>query len=325
MVWIEFVICASLLTYFAYNLCKEGIIISEKTHIEEGVIGMFFLALATSFPEVATGATAVFSLGRIGLGYGDLVGSIAVNLMVLFALDYAQGKGRILFKVSRLNRLTGVFTLVVVLIVLSGAMLRLSGAPLPAFKGVGIESLIIPLIYFAYLNILRKKEPLKHIELYPPGDESFFKIWSKFAFFLISVMLLGIWMARTGEKIVVETGLSQGFTGSLLLGFATSLPEIIVSFSALRASSVDMAVGNILGSNLFDISVVPLLDVLSRRPILGMLTRSEVFVTLLALALSLITVYGLYAKRDSLRKISWDTLLIFVVGFSGFVLLYFVR
>ena len=47
MIWIEFFICGALLTFFAYNLCKEGVILSEKTNMEKGLIGMFFLAIAT--------------------------------------------------------------------------------------------------------------------------------------------------------------------------------------------------------------------------------------------------------------------------------------
>ena len=71
MVWIEFIICSSLMVFFAYRLCREGVVLSEKTRLEEGLIGMFFLALATSFPEGATGATAVYFLGKTGLGYGE--------------------------------------------------------------------------------------------------------------------------------------------------------------------------------------------------------------------------------------------------------------
>ena len=325
MIWLEFLFCAALLTYFAYNLCKEGAIVAEKAHIAEGVIGMFFLAVATSFPEIATGATAVFSLGRIGLGYGDLMGSVMVNLMILLALDYYQGRGRILLRVSQLNRLAGSFALISVSVVLAAAILRSSGIPVPAFKRIGIESVLIPCIYFLYLGIIRGKGYQKREGIYHPGGESFWGIWARFALFLVIVMVLGMWMARIGDKIVLVTGLSQTFTGTLLLGFATSLPEIIVCFAALKAGSIDMAVGNILGSNLFDICIVPFLDVLTKKPILGMLTAGSLTATGLALALSAITVLGLSLKRDTMRRLSWDTPLIFAIGLTGFVLLYFVR
>ncbi|MDP8299226.1 MAG: hypothetical protein P9L88_04920 [Candidatus Tantalella remota] len=325
MVWIEFAVCGALLTVFAYNLCKEGVILSEKTHLEEGVIGMFFLAAATSFPEIATGATAVFSLDMIGLGYGDLAGSIIVNLMILFALDVYCGRGRILLKVSRLNRLTGIFVLVAASVVLSAALLRTLGISLSVIGMVGVESIVLVGVYFAYLKVISRKGPPKHKEIHGGVNEPFWRIWSKFILLLVIVMFLGMWMAKIGEKIVLSTTLSQTFTGTLLLGFATSLPEIIVSFAAIRASSVDMAVGNILGSNLFDICVVALLDILTKVPILGALTSGQVLSTVVVLVLSGIAVAGLFSRRDNNRRVSWDTSLIFAVGLAGFVILYFIK
>lgn len=323
MIWLEFLSCSALLTFFAYNLCKEGVILSEKTHLEEGVIGMLFLAVATSFPEIVVGATSVFSLGRIGLGYGDLVGSVIVNFMLLFALDYFEGKGRMLTKVSGLNRLTGYFVLGIAAVILLVSLFHFYGSGFPSFKFIGLESVFLVIAYIAYLRIAHKRGT-KQEEVYKIPDEPLWKIWGKFALLLVAVMLLGVWMARIGEQIVVQTGISQTFTGALLLGVATSLPEIIVSFTALKAGSVDMAVGNILGSNLFDLCAVGILDGFTEKPILGMLTAGEIFTTVVAFAIAIIVVISFLHKRDTHRKVSWDTILIFAVGFIGFVLLYFI-
>jgi cation:H+ antiporter len=134
-----------------------------------------------------------------------------------------------------------------------------------------------------------------------------------------------MWLARTGERIVNTTDLTETFTGALFLGVATSFPEMIVSFAALRAGSINMAVGNILGSNLFDIFIIPLLDALSKRPILGLMTAGQIMVTAVVILISAVAVLGLFCKRDTSRKVSWDTVLIFAIGFFGFMLLYFVK
>lgn len=298
--------------------------ISAKTNISEGVIGMFFLAVATSFPEIVTSATAVFSFGRIGLGYSDIMGSVIVNLMILFVLDVLHKKGRILTEASHLTRLTGFFVPVVTGILLAGAVMRMSGIELDLGKRMGLESILVIASYLFYLNMVRRSNDVKKPVDRPDGG-SFYKIWAKFAFFLFIVMLLGIWMAKIGDDMMVKTGLSQTFAGALMLGVATSLPEIIVSFAAFRASSIDMAVGNVLGSNLFDVCIVPVLDGLSPGPIMGLLTPGQIIATVLALVLSLIAVAGLLVKRARKGRISWDTALIFIVGFSGFVILYFVK
>ena len=325
MVWIEFLICGALLTFFAYNLCKEGVILSEKTHMEEGIIGMLFLAVATSFPEIVVGVTSVSSLGRIGLGYGDLVGSVIVNFMILIWLDYFYGKGRILKRISGLNRMTVLFVLAASGVIFAAAALRTSGITLPVVKKVGAESIIVILIYLAYLKMVHKTGTGEKREVYHVPDEPFWKIWAKFVGFLVVVMLLGVWMARIGEKIVIETALSQTFTGTLILGVATSLPEIIVTFAALKAASIDMAVGNILGSNLFDLCVVPLLDAFTDRPILGELTLGQLTATGIALVISVIAAASLLVKKESKMRVSWDTGTIFAVGLIGFVILYFVK
>ncbi|MFQ5952057.1 MAG: sodium:calcium antiporter [Candidatus Omnitrophota bacterium] len=324
MVWIEFVICSSLMIFFAYHLCREGIILSKKTRLEEGLIGMFFLALATSFPEVATGSSAVFFLGNIGLGYGDIIGSIIVNSMILLFLDFFQGRGRILFRASRISRLTGIFAVVLLSAVFAAAVLRHRGYPIFAFKGIGLESIVIALMYIGALEVVRRSNRKEDIDIYQT-KESFFSIWSKFIALLIIVLLLSMWLAKTGEKIADTTDLSETFTGALFLGFATSFPEMIVSFSALRAGSVDMAVGNIVGSNLFDVFIVPILDSLTRAPILGMLTSGQILITGAVILLSVVTALALYWRRDTTRRINWDTALIFVIGFMVFVLLYYVR
>ena len=132
-------------------------------------------------------------------------------------------------------------------------------------------------------------------------------------------------MAKIGDNIVSDTGLSQTFTGTLILGFATSLPEIIVSVVAFRAASVDMAIGNVLGSNLFDVCIIPFLDFLTARPILGLLTAGQIIATVLVFVLSAVAVAGLLIKRSGNRMINWDTGLIFAIGFMGFVILYFIQ
>jgi cation:H+ antiporter len=324
MLWAEFFTCSALMIFFAYHLCKEGIILSEKTHLEEGLIGMVFLALATSLPEMVTGSSAVFFLGKIGLGYGDIVGSVIVNLMILFFLDYYVGKGRILFKASKINLFTAVGALVLISSILVFTLLRGAGVNVPTFGIIGVESILIAVMYIICVDIARRKHTSSEKEIYDSG-ESFLKLWTKFIIMLLIVVALGVWLAKIGEKIAAETTMSQTFIGTLFLGLSTSLPEFIVSFAALRAGSINMAVGNIFGSNLFDIVIISFMDVLCTGPILGMLSRGQVIATTVAVILSAIAVFGLLSRRNTSRRIGWDSASIFAIGLIGFVILYFVR
>ena len=324
MVWIEFTICSILMILFAYNLCKEGVSISRQTRLEESIIGMIFIAVATSFPEVVVGVTSVFSLGRIGLGYGDLVGSVIVNSMLLVIIDRSIGEGRLLAKISRVNTLTALFLFGAAAVILAAGVLRMYIA-LPSIGPLGIESLALILIYGVFLRAVNKKDGYRRDEARHVTGESLRRTWTRFAVLLVLVMLLGIWMARIGEKIVLATGLSQTFTGTLLLGLATSFPEVIVTFTAIKAGSFNMAVGNILGSNLFDLCVIPALDLMTEGPIMGMLTKGQVLAAGIVLLISLITIAGIAGKKRAQKRVSPETGLIFAVGLAGFVLLYFIK
>ncbi|MBD3380010.1 MAG: hypothetical protein GF408_06085 [Candidatus Omnitrophica bacterium] len=327
MIWIEFITCAALLAFFAYLLCREGVILSERTNMEEGLIGVVFLAIATSFPEITTGVAAITGLQSLQLGYGDIVGSIAVNLMVLFFLDIAIGKGRLLKGLSPMNRRTGEYVLAMSLVAILSITARSSGFYRVSVWRIGPESIVIALLYFYCLKRSRTPE-MPGADTLPPEarTEPLWRIWSKFLGLLAVVMALGTWMAFSGKRVVEATGISETFTGTLLLGLATSLPEIIVSFTALKAaSSYDMAVGNILGSNLFDISVISFFDLLTPEPIFGMLTGGLGLATAMVVVLSGITVLAMRSERDSRARFNWDTGLIFIVGLAGFVLLYFIK
>lgn len=325
MVWIEFIICGAVLTYSAYRLSREGIVLSEKTHIEEGIIGMFFLAVATSFPEIVTSATAVFSFGKVGLGYGDLIGSVMVNFMILAGLDLFYRGKRILSVVDGMNVLTSVYVLGAISLIVVIMTLRYSGVSLPVLKGAGVESPILLCGYIVYLRSIKRRGARVHDPGHSPRTESILSLWAKFFVFLVVVMAAGFWMARIGDRIVERTLLSETFTGTLLLGFVTSLPEMIVSFAALRAGSPNMAVGNILGSNLFDLCIVPVLDFLTKTPITGQLTPGQMFSTFIVLVMSVTAYAGIRRKSPRPRRAGWDTISIFIVGFAGFVIIYFLR
>ena len=71
----------------------------------------------------------------------------------------------------------------------------------------------------------------------------------------VAVIALGIWLASIGDRLAATTGLSRSFVGNLFLALTTSLPEIAASLAAIRLGAIDLAIGNVLGSNLFNITL----------------------------------------------------------------------
>ena len=331
MVWVEFAICAVLMIAAAYALCLEGMVLASRTHIEEGVVGIFFLAVATSFPEIVVGVSSVACLDRVALGYGDLIGSVMINSMLIIGVDYYAGKGRVLAGVSEINFLAVLFWTGVAGVITAAAVLR-RHFNVFAIGPIGLESFIILGLYFTYLIDLKKKSSAaskikKENNIGSLGEsqgKTVAGLWLKFLFLLFLVMILGVWMAFVGEKIAVSTGLSHTFVGATLLAVVTSFPEIAVTFGAMRAGSIDMALGNILGSNLFDLSILPILDVFTKGPITAGFTVGQIAVTAMAFLIPITLMVGMRSKISSNKRVGIDTAFVFASGLAGLAVLYFV-
>ncbi len=326
MVWLEFTVCGVLMIFSAHALCVKGVGLARAAHIEESVIGIFFLAVATSFPEIAVGVSSVSYVGRFSLGYGNLLGSVMINSMLLLAIDFSSGRGRVLANVTGTNFTTAVFLGIAALIIALTALLgKVLSLALPG--PVGFESVLIAAFYFAYLNSLKKK-------VLPGGsvtagasrrETALWPVWAAFLSLVLVVAVLGVWMANIGEKLAVTTGLSHTFVGATLLALITSFPEIVVSLAAVKTGAVQMAVGNVLGSNLFDLSVLPVLDLFTKSPALGTLTAGQIAVAGIALLISLITLAGMKIRSRFPVRAGLDTALIFASGVCGLAILFFVK
>ncbi len=86
----------------------------------------------------------------------------------------------------------------------------------------------------------------------------------------ILVILSAIFLPKIGEGLAATTGLGQTFVGNIFIAISTSLPEVVVSIAAVRMGSVDLAIGNLFGSNIFNIFILALDDIFfTRGPILS--------------------------------------------------------
>ncbi|MBF0252947.1 MAG: hypothetical protein HQL29_03940 [Candidatus Omnitrophica bacterium] len=326
MIWFYFILTAFFLVFFSYKLCGEGKKISENTHISESMIGIIFLAVATSFPEVITAVSSIHFFDKTALAFGDIIGSVIFNFMIIGAVDYMYGKGRVYLKVSYSNERSALLIFVILIIYLLSVCLR-KFFGLFDVAGIGIEGLIILFIYFFYMKNFSeedtKEKTLKKLPEISSKDK--FLMWFRFSCLLGSVILVGIILAWVSSKIVETTTISETFFGCVFLGISTSLPEVIVSLSAMRIGAYHMAIGNILGSNIFDLAILPVLDFFNKKPILGGVTKGQILSIIVASVISVIFITAFKLKHNTVRRINGETLLILLVGLIGFVLTYLIE
>jgi cation:H+ antiporter len=123
------------------------------------------------------------------------------------------------------------------------------------------------------------------------------------------VIILGIWLASIGDRLAATTGLSRSFVGNLFLAVSTSLPEIAASLAAIRLGAIDLAIGNVLGSNLFNILLLAVYDLADGRAnFWSSLNNANGFAAVMAMMMTGVVIISLMyrASPRTPYRISWD-------------------
>jgi len=151
---VKFSICALGLIYVGYKLAQYGDIVAEKTGITKALMGFIFLSFATSLPEFVVSGSAVAIVGSHDLAFGDVSGTIIINLMCIAILDFVHGKGALLYKAGKGNILLAALTTILLTIISFSIFLRFHFDIIFGILGVGIESLLLIFIFVIGVNLI---------------------------------------------------------------------------------------------------------------------------------------------------------------------------
>ncbi len=325
-VWLKFILCSIALIYSGYKLSYLGDVISEKTRITKTLMGFAILAVATSMPEFVTSSASIVVVKAPDLAAGDLFGTLVVNLGIIALLDLIEGEGPIMLKAHLNHILYAGWTVIILAFISSSLLLRVITGKTIDFWNVGMESFVIIVLFLIGLKIIFSLEKSNQKGKFKTS-QAYKKVKLKsailrFVFFIGMIFILGVWLSKIGKEIVIFMGWHDALVGTLFLAVVTSFPEFIVSVSALKFN-VDMAVGNILGSNFFDLMIVPLCDFLLREnAFLSAVKIENLFTIMLAIILSTIVIVGLICRsKRSFLKLGWDAIAMVVVLFGGGIFL----
>jgi len=320
LVWLKLVICILVIFFSGQKVARYGDVIAERTGIGQVWMGVIALAAITSLPELFTGISAVTLVEAPDLTIGDLIGANAFNMLNLALLDIFHRNGSLLAVASQSHRLTGWFSLLLVLVVAISIFIS-SWFHTMSLGWIGWYTPVIILLYvFAVRQIFSFEKRQRRTEepsLYE-GGESLRRIYIYFGISAACIIGAGIWLATIGDEIATVTGWGQSFVGSLFLAFTTTLPEMTVSFTAMRIGAVDMAVANMIGSNLFNLTIVPITDLIySRGPILVDVSESQLVTAAAVIVMTLLFIVGLHVKPNRIFRLSWwncSLIVLFIVG-----------
>lgn len=322
MAWILFLISSALLVAAAIKLAEYGDIIAVRTRLGGVFIGTLLLAGATSLPEFLTTINSI-QQNVIDLAAGNLFGSNMFNMVTLAILDLAFFRRRILRSVAMRHALSGSLAALMVALVLGFIVADVE----IEIGWVGLDSLVIMAGYITCVYILQSNNPSpssNHAVEIDPALPSLRRSLLGFGLATVLLVIVTPWLVSSSAAIANETGISTGFLGTALLAVITSLPELITTFAAVRLGAFDMAVGNLFGSNMFNMFALGVADLfmLDGR-FLGVIHPGFVLAGLIGLVLTLLGLVGNIARLE--RRIFFvevDAALLIIVYILGMVLLF---
>jgi cation:H+ antiporter len=337
---LTFLMLAVLVAAAGVVLAAAADAIAERTGLGRLLVGSILLAAATSLPELSVDLAAVRQ-GLPDLAVGDLLGSSLMNLLILASLDLiVRSRGGMLTREAASHALSG--TLSIALTALVAAAI-LAGERLPAvgLGGIGGWAWAVLLAYGLGARMVFLDQRISLRAAMEAGGEAerraegsgaaavhrspqrLFGPVAAFGLATIVLLLAGPRLATTAEDLAARTGIGRTFVGTTLVALTTSLPELVASITAIRLRAFDMVVGNVFGSNAFNMVLVVPLDAASPGRLLAEVSPVHAVTALAAILATSIAVLGqLYHGERRIRLVEPDAALVLLVVFGALGLVY---
>lgn len=325
--WLEFAACGAVIWVAGSRLAHYGQAIAERSGTNGTWVGVILLASATSLPELVTGISAAGLARAPDLAIGDALGSCVFNLTILAAVD-ALYRGEPLYTRASQGHILGAGFGVILLGVVGFDVLVSTQGRGIALGHVAPSSLVLIGLYALATRTVFRYEREHHEEYIEDRKRiapelGMRALALRYAAWSLAVLLGGTYLPFVGERLAEAMNWHRTFVGNLFVAAATSAPELAVTVAALRAGSVDLAIGNLLGSNLFNMLVLAIDDlVFLEGPLLAHGSPVQAASVLTAVMMTGVAIVGLrFRPRTRLfRAVGWTSLgLISLYALNAFV------
>lgn len=303
---IQLAVCAVLIARAGFVLSRSADRLAVAYGWGRGWVGLALLATVTSLPELASGISAVTFVDAPNLAVGTALGACVINLLFLVVVDALQRKQPMYSEASATHLLSAGFGVVMLGFV---ALSLLNAARTPVVLHLGVYS---PLLLALYLMALRgvhghERQAMAAATLAPPPEQTR-RDWRAFGLAALVVLAAGSWLPQVADGMAQAMGVSRSFVGTVLMAVVTTLPEMAVTLGALRLGALDMAIGNLLGSNLFNVTILAVDDAFYiRGPLLADVSTVHASTAMTALVMTGLVIIGLVMRPQgrALRVLSW--------------------
>lgn len=284
--------------------------IAKRFGIPSLVIGLTIVAMGTSAPEAAISISAAFK-GSADIAVGNVIGSNIMNVLIILGLTaiitpLAVQKSTIKYEIPFMILITVVF-----------GLLGLFDNVIGFLDGIILWVLFI--VYLAYLFVMAKKgksEQEDNVDI--PGQRRLPR--------LIIFGLIGVALVIFGSNITVDAatniartfGMSERFIGLTIVALGTSLPELVTSVTAGLKKNADIAIGNIVGSNIFNI-----LFVIGTSSLITSVVYQPQFLldTVVCVATAVLLLLCLLNKDKKLKRWAGILMLLCYAGYFAYIIM----
>ena len=257
MIYLIYLVIAAAVTFLSVKASDYVDWIDKKTSLSGAFIGGIMLSAVTSLPELFTSISSTLLLDEPGLCIGNILGSDLFNLLVLAALI-------LMFSKSFSEARTAKGHQIVLLTVIAGyaaILLNMLGILDFDIMTVSITSILLIVCYAVSVKFLSGEDGSND-----DGEDNIpltlKQILVRFVLVSIGIIVLSILISQVTDIISDKLNLGKGLAGALFMGIATSLPELSSTIALFQKKNFDIAVGNIVGSNIFNLIILSVADIL---------------------------------------------------------------
>ncbi|UTI66663.1 hypothetical protein NBH00_10750 [Paraconexibacter antarcticus] len=316
------------------QLSDQTDVLSRRLHLGSALGGLILLAVATNLPEIAIVTSAALS-GKVGVAVGNILGGIAIQTVVLVALDAFGGRGRhpLTYRAASLVLvLEGIAVIAVLAVVVAGTQLPSSAR----LWRLTPESLLIAALWIVSLFLVQRAQtrlPWHESGEAPDNQEkprghsqerteheattrgvSTARAGAIFGAAALVTLVSGVLLERSGEAIASHIGLSGVLFGSTILAAATSLPELSTGLTSVRQGDEQLAISDIFGGNAFLPVLFLLATLLSGKAVLPQAQDTDIYLTAVGMLLTGVYVTGLlFRPARRIAGMGLDSLIVLVL------------
>lgn len=263
MIYLSYVVLAAIVVFFSIKAADYVDLIDKKTNISGAFIGGVMLAAITSLPEFFTSLSGALILKNSELVLGNILGSNIFNLAALTFVLLLFMKKFVNSTVSSNHNKTTIFGLIITTILFLPIYLNKD----VNIINISIISIVIIALYFISLKFMASDTT--ETEENNAEDNctlTIKQICIRFALVSIGLVVASILITYVTEEISDKLNLAKSLSGALFLGIATSLPEVSSIIALAKKGKFDLVVGNIVGSNIFNLFIIAFIDILYIGP-----------------------------------------------------------